>query len=314
MSAARKDRTPGSVRAASEPFKKREAALGYLFASPWLVGFLLFGLYPMGMSMYYSLCRYDVLRVPEFIGLQNFETLLFKDPYFWNSVWNTLYYTAFRTPLSIAGSLLLALMLNQAVKGLRIYRTIYFLPSILSGVVVSVLWLWLLNPQYGLINTFLAFFGVSGPLWLQSPDWSKPSLVLMSLWSIGGGRMLVFLAALQNIPHELYEVVDLDGGGWWSKFRYVTLPMISPILFLWAVLEVVFSLQVFTEAYVMTKGGPLNSTMFYNLYLYTKAFDDFDMGYASALAWLLLVLTVVITIIQFKVSKRWVYYESEPAR
>jgi multiple sugar transport system permease protein len=219
-----------------------------------------------------------------------------------------------RTPLAIAGSLFLALLVNKAVRGARLLRTAYFLPSIVSGVVVSVLWLWLLNPQYGMINSALSLIGVAGPLWLQSPEWSKPSLVLMSLWSIGGGRMIVFLAALQNIPQHLYEVVDLDGGGWWKKFLHVTLPMISPVLFLWSVLEVIFSFQVFTEAYVMTKGGPLNSTLFYNLYLYTKAFDDFDMGYASALAWLLLVVSFMVTFIQFKAGKRWVYYEYDPGR
>lgn len=292
----------------------QQARLGFLFASPWILGFCIFGLYPMGMSLYYSLCRYDVLRVPEFVGFRNFETLLFHDPYFWTAVWNTLYYTVFRVPLVIAGSLLLALLLNSAVKGVRWFRTAYFVPSILSGVVVSVLWLWIFNPQYGLLNAFLAFFGIGGPLWLASPDWSKPSLIIMSLWSIGGGRMLVFLAALQNIPYELYEVVDIDGGGWWQKFRHVTLPMLSPVLFLWCILEVIFSFQVFTESYVMTKGGPLNSTLFYNLYLYTKAFDDFDMGYASALAWLLLLFTLVVTLIQFRAGKQWVYYESQPER
>jgi len=291
--------------------RKQEAALGFLFASPWLVGFLVFGLYPMVMSFYFSLCRYDVLRIPQFVGFANYHTLLARDPYFWTAVENTLYYAFVRTPLCITGSLWLAVLINQATRGARAYRTVFFLPSIISGVVVSVLWLWLLNPQYGLINSALQMIGITGPLWLQSPEWSKPSLVLMSLWSIGGGRMIVFLAALQTVPHHLYEVVDLDGGGAWQKFRHVTLPIISPVLFLWIVLEVIFSLQVFTESYVMTKGGPLNSTLFYNLYLYYKAFDDFDMGYASALAWLLLLFSVVVTAVQFRVGKRWVYYETD---
>lgn len=294
--------------------RRHQAVLGYVFAAPWILGFIIFGLYPMGMSLYYSLCRYDVLRVPEFIGFGNFYTLLFEDAYFWTAVWNTLYYTVFRTPVAILGSLLLAVLVNSAAHGVRLFRTVYFLPSIIGGVVMSVLWLWIFNPQYGLLNSFLAFFGIPGPLWLNSPEWSKPSLILMSLWSIGGGRMLVFLAALQTIPLELYEVVDLDGGGWWRKFWHVTLPMISPVLFLWSILEVIFSFQVFTEAYIMTKGGPLNSTMFYNLYLYYKAFDDFDMGYASALAWLLLLISLAITLLQFRFSKHWVYYESEPNR
>ena len=294
--------------------RRRQAMLGYLFVSPWLVGFVVFGLYPMAMSLYYSLCRYDVLRIPQYIGLGNYSNLLTRDTYFWTAVWNTVVYMVLRTPLVIAGSLFLAILVNSVVRGARILRSLFFLPSVVSGVVVSVLWLWLLNPQYGLINSFLDLFGIRGPLWLQSPDWSKPSIVLMSLWSIGGGRMIVFLAALQNIPQQLYEVVDLDGGGQWKKFIHVTLPMISPVLFLWFVLEVIFSFQVFTEAYVMTKGGPLNSTLFYNLYLYYKAFDDFDMGYASALAWLLLLASLVVTLAQFKLGKKWVYYEVEPGR
>jgi multiple sugar transport system permease protein len=289
----------------------REAAMGYAFLSPWLVGFLVFGLYPIGMSVYYSLSRYDVLRVPEFIGLENYTTLLFDDPYFGLSIWNTLVYTALRIPLAIGGSLLLAVLANQALKGIKIFRTVFFLPSIITGVVLSVIWLWMFNPQFGLVNTALGWFGVPGPLWLQSTDWSKPGLALMGLWSIGGARMIVFLAALQGIPEQLYEAVDIDGGGAWARFKHVTLPMLSPVIFLWTVLEVIFSLQVFTEAYVMTKGGPLNSTLFYNLYLYFKAFDDYEMGYASAMAWILLVITLVITIFQFQLGKRWVHYTGE---
>jgi multiple sugar transport system permease protein len=289
--------------------KRRQAILAFLFLSPWVVGFIIFGLYPMGMSFYYSLCRYDVLRVPQFIGWQNYKDLFFQDPYFWQSIWNTLYYTALRTPLSIAGSLLLAVLVNNALKGVRLFRTVYFIPSIVTGVALSVLWMWMLNPQYGLVNNILAFFAIPGPLWLKSPEWSKPAMVLMGLWSIGGGRMLVFLAALQGIPRALYESVEIDGGGWWSKFYHVTFPMLSPVIFLWTILDVIFSLQVFTEAYVMTKGGPLNSTLFYNLYLYFKAFDDYSMGYASAMAWILLLITLLITLIQFKLGKRWVHYD-----
>ncbi len=296
------------------PYRYRQTVTGYFFVSPWVLGFLLFGLYPIVMSLYYSLCRYDVLRIPQFIGLANYRDLIMQDPYFWKAIWNTMYYTALRVPLSIIGSLLLAVAVNNALRGIKLFRTIYFLPSIITGVVLSVIWLWMLNPQYGLINNVLMFFGIGGPLWLQSAEWSKPAFILMSLWSIGGGRMIVFLAALQGIPHQLYEVVDIDGGGWWRKFRYVTVPLMSPVIFLWMVLEVMFSLQVFTEAYVMTQGGPLNSTLFYNLYLYFKAFDDFEMGYASAMAWMLLVITLVVTLVQFRIGRRWVYYEGGTPR
>lgn len=290
-------------------FNKQQAIFGILFMMPWFIGFIIFGLYPMIMSVYYSLCRYDVLRIPQFIGFGNYEKLIFEDPYFWTSISNTIFYTVFRVPLCIIGSLLLAVLVNNAVKGVKFFRTIYFIPSIVTGVVLSVVWLWMFNPQFGLINSFLAYVGIPGPLWLLDPNWSKPSMVLMSVWSVGGGRMLVFLAALQSIPKHLYEAVDIDGGGWWIKFKNVTIPMLSPIIFLWSVLEIIFSLQVFVEAYIMTQGGPLNSTMFYNLYLYNKAFNDFEMGYASALAWLLLVISLVITVIQFRLSKRWVYYD-----
>lgn len=289
--------------------KRREMILAYIFLSPWLLGFLAFGLYPMIMSAYYSLCHYDVLRIPQFIGLENYQVLIFEDPYFLESIWNTLYYTVLRTPLSILGSLLLAVLVNNEMRGMRFFRTAFFVPSIVTGVALSVLWLWMLNPHYGLVNIALAAFGIPGPLWLQSTEWSKPAMVLMGLWSIGGGRMLVFLAALQSIPNNLYESAEIDGGGWWQKFYHITVPMMSPVIFLWTILDVIFSLQVFTEAYVMTKGGPLNSTLFYNLYIYFKAFDDFAMGYASAMAWILLLITLLITLIQFKLGKRWVYYE-----
>jgi len=292
-----------------KPLNRRQIYLAMIFLLPWILGFIIFGLYPMGMSFYYSLCRYDVLRIPQFVGFDNYTELFFYDTYFWQSIWNTLFYTILRTPLSIIGSLLLAVLVNNTLKGVRIFRTIFFIPSIVTGVALSVLWMWMLNPQFGLVNIILGFFEIPGPLWLKSPDWSKPAMVLMGLWSIGGGRMLVFLAALQGIPKNLYESVEIDGGGWWTKFRNITIPLLSPIIFLWTILDVIFSLQVFTEAYVMTKGGPLNSTMFYNLYLYFKAFDDYSMGYASALAWVLLIITLLITLIQFKLSKRWVHYE-----
>lgn len=291
--------------------RKKNNFVGYLFASPWLIGFLVFGIYPIIISLYYSLCQYDVLRIPQYIGFRNYEELLFQDNYFYNAIWNTLYYTVIRTPLVILGSLILAIIVSKALTGVKIFRTIYFIPSIITGVILSVLWMWLLNPELGLVNSMLSYFGIQGPLWLLDPGYSKPSIIMMSLWSLGGGRMLVFLAAIQNVPSQLYEAVEIDGGNWWNKFKNVTIPYISPVLFLWFVLEMIFSLQVFVEAYIMTKGGPVNSTMFYNLYLYNKAFDDFDMGYASALAWLLFIIGGIITFIQFRLSKKWVFTSGE---
>lgn len=280
-----------------------------IFLMPWIVGFLAFGIYPIIMSFYYSLCQYDVLQIPMYIGFENYRNIFFNDNFFFKTISNTVYYTIFRVPLNIFFSLLLAILLNRAINGIGYIRAIYFLPSLVSGVALSVIWLWIFNPQIGLLNVIIAFFGLKGPLWLQDPQWSKPAMVLMSLWSIGGGRMLVFLAALQNISPRIYEAFKLDGGTDFQSFFHITLPMISPVIFLWSIIEVIASMQVFTEAFIMTKGGPLDSTLFYNLYLYNQAFENFNMGYASALAWILLIITLVITTIQFRLSKKYVYYE-----
>ena len=280
-----------------------------IFLFPWLVGFIGYSIYPIIISLYYSFCQYDVLQIPMYIGFNNYYEILFNDPYFWKSISNTFFYTLFRVPSNIILSLIIAISINKISKGGAIFRTAYFIPSLVSGVALSVIWMWIFNPQIGLLNLILKFFGLSGPMWLQDPSWSKPALIIMSFWSAGGGRMLIFLAALRNIPPKLYEAFKLDGGSSFQSFFHITLPMISPIIFLWSIVEVIASMQVFTEAFIMTKGGPVDSTLFYNLYLYNKAFQDFNMGYASALAWLLLIITLIITSIQFKMSKKYVYYE-----
>ena len=280
------------------------------FISPWVIGFLSFGIYPILISFYYSLCQYDVLREPMYVGLENYRTILYEDIYFWKTIWNTFYYTFLRVPINIFLSLLIAILLNRTLRASGLIRATFFLPSLVSGVALSVIWVWIFNPQIGLLNVILAFFGLKGPLWLQDQNWSKLSLVIMSTWSIGGGRMLVFLAALQNINPNLYEALKLDGGNKLQCFWHITLPLISPIIFLWSVIEVIASMQIFTEAFIMTKGGPLDSTLFYNLYLYNQAFENFNMGYASALAWILLVITLGITLLQFRLSKKYVYYEN----
>ena len=289
-------------------FNKKNLTI-FAFTSPWVLGFLSFGIYPIIISFYYSLCQYDVLREPMFIGLENYRTILYEDAYFWKTIWNTLYYTIFRVPINIFLSLLIAILLNRTLKASGLIRATFFLPSLISGVALSVIWIWIFNPQIGLLNTILAFFGLKGPLWLQDENWSKLSLVIMSTWSIGGGRMLVFLAALQNVNPNLYEALKLDGGNDLQCFWHITLPLISPVIFLWSVIEVIASMQIFTEAFIMTKGGPLESTLFYNLYLYNQAFENFNMGYASALAWILLVITLIVTLAQFRLSKKYVYYD-----
>ena len=280
-----------------------------IFLFPWLVGFIGYSIYPIIISLYYSFCQYDVLQIPMYIGFNNYYEILFNDPYFWKSISNTFFYTLFRVPSNIILSLIIAISINKISRGGLIFRTTYFIPSLVSGVALSVIWMWIFNPQIGLLNLILKFFGLSEPMWLQDPSWSKPALIIMSFWSAGGGRMLIFLAALRNIPPKLYEAFKLDGGNSFQSFFHITLPMISPIIFLWSIVEVIASMQVFTEAFIMTKGGPVDSTLFYNLYLYNKAFQDFNMGYASALAWLLLIITLIITSIQFKMSKKYVYYE-----
>ena len=290
-------------------FNKKNLTI-FAFTSPWVIGFLSFGIYPIIISFYYSLCQYDVLREPMFIGLENYRTILYEDAYFWKTIWNTLYYTIFRVPINIFLSLLIAILLNRTLKASGLIRATFFLPSLISGVALSVIWIWIFNPQIGLLNTILAFFGLKGPLWLQDENWSKLSLVIMSTWSIGGGRMLVFLAALQNVNPNLYEALKLDGGNDLQCFWHITLPLISPVIFLWSVIEVIASMQIFTEAFIMTKGGPLESTLFYNLYLYNQAFENFNMGYASALAWILLVITLIITLAQFRLSRKYVYYDN----
>lgn len=289
---------------------------GYLFISPWLVGFLLFSAGPILLSLLMSFTRWSMLSPPQWIGLDNYKDVFINDPLVYKSLWNTAYYVIFSVPLGVILSLILALLLNQQLRGMKVFRTIFFLPSVTNLVAISILWMWLLNPEFGLINRAFSFFGLEGPLWLQSEIWSKPALILMSLWGIGGG-MIINLAALQGIPVELYEAANLEGAGRWRKMINITLPLISPAIFFNIVMNVIGSFQVFTQAFVMTassaqgqEGGPNNSTLFFVLYLYKKAFQQFKMGYASALAWVLFVIILLFTMIQFVMSKKWVYYES----
>ncbi len=292
---------------------RRNLRNGLLFASPYIVGFLLLILYPAVASLYYSLCQYNVIKPPVWIGAGNYVELFTQDPLFWKSLSNTLYFTLFSVPLALAFSLGLALLLNQKVRAMAAYRTLFFLPSIVPIVASAVLWLWVLNPESGLINGMLRqFFGIDGPGWIADERWSKPSLILMSLWSVGGA-MVIFLAGLADVPQSLYEVADIDGAGRWAKFRHVTLPMLTPTILFNLVMGLIAAFQYFTQVYVMTggKGGPVDSTMFYALYLYRNSFYYLRMGYASAMAWLLFVLILAATISLLVTSKRWVHYHGE---
>ncbi|MCY3781844.1 MAG: sugar ABC transporter permease [Chloroflexi bacterium] len=299
---------------------QREALQGFIYISPWIIGFLVFTVGPMIASAYLSLTDYNIVTPPRFAGLNNYE-FMFKDRLFWKSIENTLYYTIIFVPIAIAGSLGLAMLLNQKIAGRVALRTLYFLPSITPVVAAAFLWLWIFQPQIGLMNAIISALGLGdGPLWLGHPGSSKPALIIISLWgALGGNTMLIFLAALQGIPKELYESADIDGAGGVGKFRFITVPSISPVILFNTVLGVIGALQMFTLAYVASSGqqqmfspgGPLNSTLFYVLHLYNSAFDFWEMGYASALAWVFFVIVLAITAFQLWTSRRWVYYEGE---
>ncbi len=291
--------------------EKHNLRNGLLFASPWIVGFLGFNLYPLVMSIYYSFTEFNVVLPPAWVGLANYHELFVEDPLFWKSLYNTLYFTLFSVPLSLAFSLGVAVLLNQKIPAMSVFRTLFFLPSIVPIVASSVLWLWVLNPESGLINTMLEqLFGIQGPGWIADEFWSKPSLVLMSLWAVGGA-IVIFLAGLADVPPTLYEVAELDGAGPWAKFRHVTLPMLTPTILFNLVMGLILSFQYFTQVYVMTggKGTPVDSTMFYALYLYRCSFHYLRMGYASAMAWMLFVVILAATLGVLASSRRWVYYQ-----
>lgn len=292
--------------------KRNEALWGYLFVSPFILGFIFFMLGPMIFSFIGSFTDYNLTSKMNFIGLANFKRMFFRDDLFWKSLYNTAYFVLFNVPLTTMFSVLLASLLNQRIKGIRLFRTVFYLPSILSGVAVYILWMQLLSPSSGLINTFLAWFNIEGPAWLFDPNWTKPALILMKIWS-SGGAMLLYLATLQNIPRALYESAELDGAGTWQKFTKVTLPLITPIIFYDVVTSTIGSFQIFQEAYVMTDngtGGPANSLLFYNLHLWNKAFVAFDMGYAMAMSLVLFVIVLVLTFINLKLAPKWVHYSN----
>lgn len=300
---------------ASRPMKlsTREALNGYLFFSPGLIGFLVFMGFPIAFSLYLSFTSYNVYSPPKWIGLLNYRILFTQDSLFYKSLGNTLYYVALSVPLNTIFGVLVALLMNQKVRGIRVFRTIFFLPSVVSGVAVALLWQWILDGNFGLLNTFLSHFGIIGPGWLTDEHWSKPSMVIMNLWAVGG-TMIIYLAGLQGVPRSLYEAATVDGAGRIRQFWNVTLPMLTPTIFFNVIMGVLGGFQVFIQAFIMTGGGPNNSTMFYALNLYNKAFKDLQMGYASAMAWVLLAITLVLTLVIFKTSSRWVYYEGADQR
>ncbi|KRG08018.1 ABC transporter permease [Lederbergia galactosidilytica] len=281
---------------------------GIMLALPAMLGFLIFTLSPMIASLWFSLTDWNIGGKFSFIGVENYKTMFIEDKLFSKSLFVTIYYTFCSVPLVMCGAFLVAMLLNQKVKGLSVFRTIFYLPVLVPSVANTMLWLWMFNPDFGLLNSILGSFGISGQQWIYHEQTSIPSLVFMSTWGLGNAAV-IFLAGLQGVPTHLYEAVEMDGGGAFSKLRHVTIPMMTPTIFFNLVMALINTFQIFNEAYIMTEGGPNNSTLFYVYYLYRTAFTDTKMGYASALAWVLFIVILFITSILFLTSKRWVYYE-----
>lgn len=292
---------------ARTPWPQRRA--GFAFALPWIVGFVVFTGGPIFFSLIISFCDYDILNPARYTGTENYRWLFAEDPLFLISLRNTVY-MVIGIPLGMAVSLGLALLLNLKIRGIAVWRTLFYLPSIVPAVAASILWIWILNPNAGLLNRFLASFGIEGRNWLQDPALSKPALILMGLWSAGGG-MIVWLAGLKGISESYYEAAELDGAGSWQKFWKITVPMLTPYIFFNLVMGLIGCFQIFSQAFIMTQGGPVNSTLFYAYHLFNNAFRYLHMGYASAMAWVLVVIVLALTFFQMKFSKRWVHYEGE---
>lgn len=299
----------GHRRAGARWQAVRRNLVGLIFAAPWLAGFLWLTVYPMLSSAYYSLTRYNLMTPPKWVGLSNYRSML-SDGLFWKALGNTAIIAGLGLALGTVAALGVALLLNQRIGGLSVYRTVFYLPSVVPVVASSMIWMWLLNPQYGLINSFLARFGITGPGWVASPVWSKPAIVLTTIWGIGTS-VVIYLAGLQDIPRQLYEAASLDGATAWARTRYITLPMLSPVIFFNVVVGLIDLFQVFTQPYIMTQGGPADSSLTYVMYLYRYAFRFLQMGYASALAWVLFLLVLLLTLGLFRASRGRVYYAGE---
>jgi multiple sugar transport system permease protein len=287
--------------------KRREARNFYLFIMPWLLGAIAFTCYPVIASLYYSFTEYDIIHPPKWVGLGNYTKML-QDELFWRGVKATLIFTVFSVPLQLMLALILALLVNQKIPFRGLFRTLLYFPSMVSGVTLSLVWLWVFNSKSGIFNYMLSLVGVQGPSWLQDEGWALTAMIIMTLWGAGSG-MVIFLAGLQGVPRIIYEAGQIDGVTRWHSLWHITLPMISPVILFQLILGVIQSFQVFTQAFVMTQGGPHYATQFYVFYLWQTGFEFYKMGYASAMAWLLLIIVMVLTYIIMKVSKKYVHYE-----
>jgi multiple sugar transport system permease protein len=293
----------------------KKTLLGLAFISPWLFGFIWLTLYPLVASLYFGFTDYAILSPPKWVGPQNFITMFTRDKLFWTSVVNTLYFVAISVPLSTALSIGLSLLLNNKVRGMSVYRTVYYFPTVVPVIASVMLWVWILNPQVGPLNFVLGLIGIQGPGWMSDPNWSKPALIILSLWGMGAATV-IYLAGLQDVPGHLYEAAELDGANGGQKIIYVTLPLLTPVILFNVIMGLIAGFQYFSQAFLgsaMGAGGgglgaPMNSLLFYNLYLYRNAFGYFQMGYASAMAWVLLVFVLILTLLIFKLTGRFIYY------
>ncbi|MFI6295355.1 carbohydrate ABC transporter permease [Nonomuraea sp. NPDC050790] len=286
---------------------QREARRFHLFVSPWLLGFILFTAGPIVAAIVISFMSWNLLKAPQWVGLANYERM-FADPEFWESIENTVQYGVGYVALGVSFTFVMALLLNQPLRFQGLFRTVMYMPSVVSGLATALLWLNILHPDYGLINKVLATFGITGPGWLASQEWAIPALVLMAVWG-AGNTIVIYLAGLQGIPKSLYEAAEIDGAGWWRRFWSVTVPMMSPVIFFNVVTGFIGALQGYVLILAMTEGGPGNATMVLGLYIYRHAFVYFDMGYAAALSWAMFAIIIAVTAIQFALARRWVHYE-----
>ncbi len=298
---------PAVIRSRRSSLRRRQIIQGYLFISPVVLGYLIWVAGPMLMAIWLSLTEWNLLQPPKFVGLDNYQQML-QDDLFWKSLSVTLYFTLVSVPLSLAISFAVALLMNVKVRGIAFFRTLFYMPSIVPAVASAVLWVWVFNSEFGLLNSMLRALGLPKVLWLQDPATAMPALILMSLWSIGG-TMVIYLAGLQGIPQHLYEAAEIDGANYWSRFRHVTIPMMSPVIFFNLVIGLIAALQTFTQGYLITRGGPQNATLFYGLYIYRSAFQNFKMGYAAALSLVLFTLVLLLSLFVFRQLGRLVYYE-----
>jgi multiple sugar transport system permease protein len=289
------------------PWELRNFRNGLLFTLPAIIGLIGFTFLPVIQALYYSFTEYSILEAPRWLGLRNYATMLTDDPLFGTSLKNTVYFVGCAVPLQVIVAFLLALLLNVKVRGQAIYRTLFYLPSIMPVVATSMLWLWIYNPQYGILNTLLGLLGIRGPGWISSPTWAMPSLILMSVWGVGGW-VVIYLAGLQDVPQELLEAAELDGATNWKKLLHITVPLMSPYILFHFINGLIFGFQYFTEVFIMTRGGPGTATLVYSMYLFQNAFQFFKMGYASAMAWFMFLVVLVATLIIFRTSARRVYY------